>query len=495
MPDNRDYRDYIAIIDIGSNAVRLVVYDGVNRAPLKIHNERTVCNLGADLVKTGRLAPEGVRRALDSLKRFSGLLQAMKIKNIRAVATDAVRGAADGPEFVARVEKECGLKVEVVDGQEEARLSALGVLANGLGVDGVIGDYGGGSLELIVIEGRRVRHKASLPLGSHRLLAEKDREACTKLIDGHLNKVGFLKDYAGHDFYALGGAWRSMAKAHMRMVGHPLLTLDHYEIEGGKATDYAGLLSRQSPASLEKIAGMSKKRVKDMGVAALAMERVFAHLRPDRLVFSGTGLREGLIYDRLPPAFQRQDPLLSGAAKVAVNLSRFNDLRGFVALAKWMAPLFDGRDTALMRLLKASCLLSDTGWFEHEDYQAGHVFERILVMPLYGVDHRDRAFLALSQYVRYKGYLQDGDVTHAVRRIMDEQDIARALAAGAAQHLAYRLTGGALSLLRKTELRLMPGRLTLKLQGGARLLQAEGVEEDVKALAAILGREGVIEAG
>ncbi len=501
-------KNYVAIIDIGSNAVRLVVYDGLNRAPFRIHSERTICNLGSDLGKTGYLNPDSVKKALNSIRRFSGLLAAMKVKNVRAVATAAVRDASDGKDFIDTVQKEFGLTITVIDGEEEARLSALGVLANGFGENnvfgqngrGVIGDYGGGSLELIVVENGQVKHKASLPLGSHRLMAEKDRAARIETIGKHLARAGFLKDCAGQDFYAMGGAWRSMATAHMFMSQYPLRLLDHYQVDGKTAAEFAGLLSRQAPASLEKTVGMSKKRIRDIGVAALTMEQLFEKISPRRLIFSGTGLREGLLFDQLSPALHRQDPLIAGCAKIALRISRFDDLKAFKTLSRWMEPLFAGQDGDFMRLLEASCLLSDTGWFEHEEYQADHAFQRILVMPFYGIDHPGRAFLALSQYVRYKGYLRRDnhtkgfdDVIRPAQKLLADRTVDLAATIGLAQRMGYLLTGGALGLLRHTELKVTAKQLVLKLNDQADLLNADVIHDALKALAERMSLTAVVE--
>ncbi|MFH1157974.1 MAG: Ppx/GppA family phosphatase [Pseudomonadota bacterium] len=492
-------RNYVAIIDIGSNAVRLVVYDGFNRAPAIIHRERSICNLGADMATTGRLNPDSVKKALNILRRFSGLLEAMRIGNVRTVATAAVRDAMDGRNFVDTVQKEFGLTISVIDGEEEARLSALGVLANGFGGDGLIGDYGGGSLELIALEKDRVRHKASLPVGSHRLSAETSREARVKIIGEHLDGVDFLKDCAGRDFYAIGGAWRSMALAHMHMTQYPIRVLDHYQVDGEKAAEFAGLVSRESPDSLEKAAGMSKRRITDMGIAALTMELLFERIRPRKLIFSGTGLREGLVYDQLKPAAQAQDPLLASCTKIALKISRFDDIRAFKTLAGWMEPLFAGKNAEFSRVLEASCLLSDTGWFEHEDYQADHAFRRILVMPLYGIDHAGRAFLALSQYVRYKGYLRRisrgeeiDEVTRPAQAFLDNRVVDLAVTAGLAQRMGYLLTGGALGLLRHTELEATPEHLVLRLNDKAGMLNADAIRDVLKGLAERVGLEAVI---
>jgi exopolyphosphatase/guanosine-5'-triphosphate,3'-diphosphate pyrophosphatase len=486
-------KDYVAVIDIGSNAVRLVIYDGLNRAPFKVHSERIVCNLGAGLAETGQLNAEAVRRALDSLRRFAGLIAAMKIENVYAVATAAMRDAKDGKSFIEKVQKETGLSIVIIDGEEEARLSALGVLANGFGGDGVIGDYGGGSLELIVVENGQVKHKASLPLGSHRLLAEKTHAAQVKTVETHLESVDFLKACKGLDFYAMGGAWRSMAKAHMQMSDYPLRLLDHYQMEGKKAADFAALIAGKNPEELEKMAGMPRGRAKDMAVAALAMEVLFMKIQPRHLVFSGTGLREGVLFDKLEAGARRQDSLIASCEKISGRGSRFGGTKELQLLYRWLAPLFDGQETGFSRLLKASCLLSDIAWFEHEEYQAEYAFRRVLVMPFYGADHEGRAFLALSQYARHRGKIH-ADIIGPVQKLLGRKMTALAVTAGQAQRLAYLLTGGALGLLSHTELEMTSKRLILRLRSPTDALNADVIGEALRGLAESLGLEAAIEA-
>lgn len=488
MPSNKSY---VAIIDIGSNAVRLVVYDGLNRAPVRIHNERNICHLGADIVKTGKLNPEGIRSALSSLGRFSGLLEAMNVSKVYAVATAAVRDAKDGRDFIQQVEKDYGLKVMVIDGEEEARLTALGVLMNGLGRDGIIGDYGGGSLELIEVHKGEILNKASLPLGSHRLHALPSREDRIAVIEKHLDSVEFLENGESKNFYALGGAWRGMALAHMHMTDHPLLVLDHYTMDGVKAASFAELISKQSPAALEKTAGLPEKRLKDMGVAALAMERLLQKLNPSRVIFSATGLREGLLFDHLPAALQEQDVLMAGCRKIALKISRFDNLKDFNTLMHWMTPLFKDHDVRLLRLLEASCLLSDTGWFEHEDYQARHAFERILILPLYGIDHVERAFLAMVQYARYAGSFTDKAI-QPVRTLLNDDAVDLANMTGRALRLGYLMTGGALSLLKDSSLAVSSKNLTLTLSGKSQALNADLIGKSLNHLASAIGKKAVI---
>lgn len=491
MTQSSPVRDYVAVLDIGSNAVRLVVYDGMNRVPVKIHNERNICSLGRDLGKTGRLSPEGVEKALQSIGRFAALIAAMKIKKTVAVATAALRDAADGPDFIQTVHQNYGLKIQVIDGEEEARLSAIGVMMNGLGTRGVIGDFGGGSLELIVVDNNRVKHKQSLPIGSHRLHATKGRQARIDLIDAQLDTVSFLDKYPATDLYALGGSWRSMGKTHIRMADHPLKVMDQYTIEGPDALKFSGLISQQSAASLEKTAGLSKKRVEDMGVAALAMERLLLRLKPQRVIFSATGLREGVIYDRLPAAVQKQDALIASCRKVALKISRFDDVKAFKTMSDWMAPLFAGRDAGFFRHLEAASLLSDTGWFEHEDYQAIHAYDRILLLPFYGVDHTGRAFLALANYVRYAGEGLES-VVRTSRKMLTEEGIALAITAGLAMRVGYLLSGGALSLLKDSFFDVTPDAVTLVLKKRAIGLHADVITEALQDLAEMMGKQAAV---
>lgn len=478
-------KDHIAIIDIGSNAVRLVIYDRLDRAPVRLHNERNLCSLGKDLGVTGKLSPAGVEKALGSIGRFAGLIAAMGIKSVHAVGTAALRDAADGADFIARIKKDFGFNIRIIEGDEEARLSALGVMMNGMtnawGEGGVIGDYGGGSLELIVVEKHQVKDRISLPIGSHRLLALPDRAARVAAVDAALTGASFLKRYTGRDFYALGGAWRSIAKAHIRQMNHPLQVLDHYTIDARPAREYMTSLSGQKPEALEKSAGFSKKRVQDVVVGALTMERIFEVLKPSRLVFSGTGLREGLLFDALPGKLQREDGLIAACRKMALHLGRTGDLQYYKLLLRWLMPLFPGMQASMLRMLEAACLLSDISWEEHEDYQARHAFERLLVAPFYGIDHAGRAFLALAMFTRYAGKAPDGASSDPAAEIV-----------GQALRVAYLLTGGALSLLAHTQLRLTPKYLTLVLKDKTADLNADILQEAVADLAVMMGKEGSV---
>ncbi|HYE50796.1 MAG TPA: Ppx/GppA family phosphatase [Azospirillaceae bacterium] len=479
----------IAVIDIGSNSIRVVVYDRLSRAPVPIFNEKIMCGLGKGVQRTGRLNPDGVRLALENVARFRRLIDGMGVGRVDVLATAAVRDASDGPAFVAKLEAVAGTAISVLPGEEEARLSALGVVSGTPGADGLMGDLGGGSLELVGLDRGELGPQVTLPLGPLRLSEATDGKpgAVAKLIDQHLARLPWIGQAKGRSFYPVGGGWRALAKLHMEQVRHPLHIIHHYDADAGEIADFAGLIARQSRSSLEKMPGVSKRRLETLPLVALVLERLLKTVQPARVVFSAYGLREGHLYDLLPPEERRQDPLLAASRQVAEFLGRFGVAD---TIAQWTAPLFAGEDEAAARLRIAACLLSDLGWAEHPDYRAEHTFMRILRMPVAGIDHAERAYLALASYIRYAGTL---DATTAVARgLVSETQMARANILGLALRLAHTLTGGAATLLQRTALRLGDETLTLALPEDAAMLSGDVVQRRVEALAKALHRRGEI---
>ena len=481
----------VAVIDIGSNAVRFVVYHDLCRVPVQLHNERNICGLGKTLNKTGCLNPEGVEMAIDSLARFAALIKAMRIESVFCVATAALREAEDGPEFVSRIDKEFGLKINVISGEEEARLSALGVVANHGAVDGLIGDFGGGSLELIGIENGNIGMQTTLPIGALRILAFEGESDRLNYIDNHLSGLD-LSGFADQSLYVLGGAWRSLARAHIFMEGYPVQVLDNYRLPLEEAVKFTGLIAEQNARSLERMAGLPARRVKDMPAAALVMKRVLETVKPRQLIFSGTGLREGLLYDNLAPPVQKQDPLISACREIGTETSRFSTEAELHDLAEWILPLFKNADASLQKTIEAAALLSDVGWFEHEDHRPRHAYLRILNMPLYGLNHRRRAMLALAVYVRHKGYLRKlgrgkPELTESAQQMLSESDRNMAVLTGLGMRLAYILTGGALTLLQNAELKHNQQVLQLVLRGRHTGIKGEAVQDVLNQVAAITG--------
>lgn len=480
----------VAVIDIGSNSIRLVVYDGLTRAPQPIFNEKVLCGLGRTVEKTGRLNPDGVELALANLARFARLLEGLPVARLDVLATAAVRDAADGAAFVAAVEHRTGLAVRTISGEEEARLSAMGVLSGTPGADGIMGDLGGGSLEVVGLDRGVIGPQVTLPLGPFRLIeASGGRYAgAQRVVDQNLERLSWLGRHKGCTFYPVGGNWRALAKLHMEHVRHPLHIIHHYKVGAAELREFAGLIARQSRSSLDRVLAGSRRRNETLPLAALVMERLLRLAEPSSVIFSAFGLREGHLFDLLSPEQRRQDPLLSACADLAARVGRFG--AGEI-MASWVAGLFAGEDESAVRLRLAASLLSDLGWTDHPDYRAEHTYLRILHLPFAGMDHAARAFLALAGYARYAGRVDDA-LTAPARGLLSEGQVMKALVLGLALRLAHTLTGGTAALLQRASLRLEEEKLVLALPEDAAVLAGEVVQRRLDALAKAVKRRGQV---
>ncbi|MDP6706113.1 MAG: Ppx/GppA family phosphatase [Alphaproteobacteria bacterium] len=482
--------DRVAVLDVGSNSVRMVVYAPPARAPIPIFNEKVLCGLGRDFGRTGRLDPEGRTRALESLRRFARIAEAMSVRRVDAVATAAVREADDGAAFVAEARDSCGIDIRVLDGAEEARLSALGVLAGTPGAEGLMGDLGGGSLELVELTGRDSGQGVTLPLGSLRLSPLGD-DAMPE-IDAALGGVPWLDAHAGGNLFLVGGAWRALARIDARRLDYPLRVLHGYAVARRHLLDLATTVAGLGPASLERIKGVSRERLADLPAAARVLIRLLAACRPKRVVFSAYGLREGLLFERLSAAEKRQDPLLVACRAIARQNARFADQAD--ALVAWTAPLFGDETTTAGRLREAAALLSDIGWQVHPDYRPEQAFLEVVRGPYVGLDHNERARLALMVRARYTGRAEDAQV-RAVAALLSEAQALEARRVGQSLRLGLTISGGVPELLSATRLSIGRKRLRLHVRSEQAALAGLVVRKRLEALADTMGRDGEVVIG
>ena len=482
----------VGVIDIGSNSVRLVVYDGMGRAPLPIFNERALCGLGRKLGDTGQLNPAGVQMAFDNMARFVLAAEAMHVDRLEVVATEAVRAAKDGPAFVAQLNRRFGIDVDVLKGETEGKLSAYGVISGIPQARGMMGDLGGGSLEVVTIKrGAKPGHCASLPVGPLRLLSAWDNnpKKARKIIDDAFGRLPWLSSVRGQTFYPVGGAWRAIANIHMQQTDYPLHVIHEYEMPVTEAKDLLGVIMHLSPSSLARIQNVPKKRLDTLPLAAVVLDRLIDIMEPDRLVFSAQGLREGVLYDPLTPAQRREDPLLAACSDIASHSMRF-DVTG-KELYDWISPLFTDETAEQKRLRMAACLIGDIAWNEHPDYRAQQAFWRVLRMPVTGLDHPGRVFIATAIGVRYgdNGNTDETDQVGRIYRLLSDEEFARAQLLGKALRFAFTLSAGSRRILRTTRLTLGRTNLSLKLPRGGAALLGEMVVRRLEGLAKHLGRK------
>jgi len=472
----------VGVIDIGSNTVRLVVYETPTRLPIPIFNEKAQCALASGMSKTGKLSPEGVSEALRSLARFVKLAEAMGVERLEALGTSAVRDARDGQAFLARVEETCGLQVHVLSGAEEARLAAVGLLNGTPRADGVLGDLGGGSLDLVGLNAGALASFATLPLGHIRLGEDSggNRKKAREILQQQLADIPWLSDMNGRSLYAIGGSWRALARIFLDQLQLPLHVIDNFTIGFFDALRLSNLVAGLSQRTLEQFQDINRRRMETLPFAAAAMAVLLETAQPREVVFSAFGVREGQMLELLPPALRHQDPLISACESQAERTGRFA-MHGQEIL-DWMTPLFPGETDQQKRLRHATCLINDIGWSEHPDYRAIHSYNRVLRVPYAGLTHPDRAEMALAVLVRYSGDPESRMVT-AYRNLLDDQQFARAQVIGMALRLAQTLSGAAPGLLPQTQLKVKNQRLILELLSGSDIYLNEAVERRFKRLA------------
>jgi exopolyphosphatase/guanosine-5'-triphosphate,3'-diphosphate pyrophosphatase len=482
------------VVDLGSNSVRLVVFEGHGRNPQPIFNEKAVLGLGRGLQTSGKLNEEAVPQALTVLARYHAVAQAMGAEPMEVLATAAMRDATNGPAFAdALRERMPGVPIRILGGEQEARLSAEGVLMGFPIADGILGDLGGGSLELVELNGGAIGRMASLPLGAIRLSdrAGGDVVRARGIAEAELAQLPWLAEGRDRDLYLVGGAWRALAKIHIAQTSYPLSIVHHYVLRREEARDLCGLVIAATRRTLERIPGAPSKRIQDLPFAAVALRRLLRATGARRVVFSANGLREGW-YARLIPAETRDlDPLLCAGQEMASRYGR--DTAMPQALVNWTAPLWPQESPADAALREAACWLSDIGSHDHPDYRAEQSFLRVLRQPGVGLDHHDRAFLALCTALRYEPEPDAGFLTSA-RMLLDSAAMRRAEVLGAVLRLAYTLSGGTPALLSRTFLHVADGRLTLRLAGGG-VFAGDSVQRRVETLAATLGLEGIVDPG
>lgn len=480
-----------AVIDIGSNSVRLVIYDGPRRAPFPICNEKALCGLGRDMESDGSLNPKAVESAIEMLARFKTLLVEHGNPPTQTVATAAVREARNGKEFVDRI-RAFGLPVDIIEGGEEARLSAFGVTSFEPGASGLVGDMGGGSLELIALDSGEAGDATSLSIGPLRLMqhSKGDLKSAAKEVDKTLAEIGWLTPSRFDTLYAVGGAWRTIARVHMQLRNHPLPVLHHYEMTGKQAIETCELIARQSRSSLEVTPGISSKRVDTLPYAAIVMRSLVSNAKISTISVSAGGLREGLLYRSLSTGERAFDPLIAGASFLASRMEPEPEMGA--AYSHLVDAMFLEETPAQKRIRAATCLLADIGAFFHPDLRGEHAFDTALRAPFYAVTHAERAAIALALYCRHEGAKTPAS-TQPIIALMTEAEQKRATQIGLALRFGAAIAPKAPHAIRQCSLTSENGKLIFSAPERLKALVDETARKRLDALAGSLDLTATIE--
>ena len=477
----------VGVVDVGSNSVRMVVFDGAARSPAYFFNEKVMAGLGSGLAVTGKLNPEGRERARDAILRFARLAQGMGAEPLTMVATAALREAEDGPDFQAEIERLTGLRLWIIDGKEEARLSAQGVLLGWPGARGLVCDIGGSSMELAEIGDGEVGRRASTRLGPLRL--KSLNLAPPKLARTIETEVGALADRfgTGHSrLFLVGGSWRAIARLDMERRSYPLHVQHEYRMRPDDVAATVRWIADHEIADMRAMTGIGEARMSLVPLASQVLGEVVRQLEPAEIAVSSYGIREGLLFDKMPRELRDRDPLIE-----ACRFAEKKDARipGFGrALYDFVKPLWPGASEEFMRIVRAACHLHDVGWRAHPDYRHEACFDMVTRANLGGLTHRERVFLGLSLLHRYKNS-RSGTRLADLLDILTPEDIRNAEVLGRAMRFGAMFsaeTPGSLG-----ELMWHPQRklLSLSLTPRATDLFGEVAEARLNALANALDAE------
>jgi exopolyphosphatase/guanosine-5'-triphosphate,3'-diphosphate pyrophosphatase len=469
----------LAVVDIGSNSVRLVVYERLSRSPTALFNEKALCGLGREVQTTGLLPADAVEQALAALKRYRALCTTMGAKQVLAIATAACRDAKNGRAFIKLAERTIRADIDVLSGAREAELTALG----------------GGSLELIDIHGTRARRGLTRPLGGLALadISAKSLKKADKFVKKTLGTLPVLRDCEDRTFYAVGGTWRALARLHMWQTGYPLHVMHGYAIPADEALEFARLVHRVNVDTLSNIDVVNRERRPLLAYAALVLEHILRIGKPDRVMFSALGVREGLLYSLLKQKDKEKDALIEAAREL--NRLRSRSPRHGEELIEWTDRFIasSGLDEVAeeRRLRHAACLLADIGWRAHPDYRGEQSLNIIAHGGFTAIDHPGRAYLALAVFYRHSGLVMDDELSPRLRELASTRTIDRARVLGAAMRLAYVVSAAMPGVLPKTKLAVERHRLALHLPGEYAALNGERVSARLRSLARLIGREPV----
>jgi len=439
LPDRRP----VSIIDIGSNSIRLVIYEGISRSPTVLFNEKMLAGLGRGIVSTGRLDPEAVQRSIEEFRRFRALAEQAGSESLHVIATAAAREAENGPDFIRRAEDILGTDVKVLSGREEAYYSALGVISGFHDPDGIAGDLGGGSLEFVDVKGETIGDGITLPLGGLRLqdMTKNSVAAATDIIRKQLNRASLLIGGENRTFYAVGGTWRNLARLHMITTGYPLNVMHHYEMDIATCAPFLRQVARGELDKIKGIASISKNRRSLLPYGAALLQEIAAVMKPSRIVVSALGVREGYLYSLLQEDERKVDPLISAANELATLRARSathaNELAAWAGETLRAFGIGESADDA--RLRHAACLLADIGWRAHPEYRGVQSLNIIAHASFVGVDHPGRAFLALANLFRHEGVFQDGFAPE-LAALSGTHNLERARLLGAMMRVVYLLS-------------------------------------------------------
>lgn len=470
----------VAVLDIGSNSIRMVIYERQTRALTPLYNEKSACALGQGVALTGLLNEDNMQKALKTMRRFALVIKLMQVENIYCVATSAVREAKNGKDFALKVEKITGVKVQILSGKQEAYYAALGAYAgiykSSVSQVKIVGDLGGGSLELACLDNGNVSDEETFELGVIRLAENSgyDLILADKIVKEKIQP--YLHNLAvAETFYAIGGSWRALAKLHQIFHNYPLHMILNYQVDANNMIEFCDEIigEHKESGSYSGAELVSSSRRKLLPFGAVVLRNILIAGNFKKLIFSTLGVREGYLYSLLDDSEKNSDPLLQLCEEMSILRARSpKHSKELIEFTDSFYKAYEKNETDQQkRLRKAACLLADIGWRGHPDYRGEQSVNLVAYGALIGIDHADRAYLAQILMYRYMGLkrkyssddlllLSKGDANSRARVIAGIFRVAFPLSAGMSgilEQVYFRVKNGVLQLILPKDLAFLDG--------------------------------------
>lgn len=478
-------RTPVAVIDIGSNSVRQVVYEGLARSTSVLFNEKVLAGLGRGMVSTGRLDDIAVARALRAIERFVKIGKQIKVGKTHIIATAAARDAKNGLDFIRKVEDISGTTVEVLTGAMEAKYSALGIKSGFHNPNGIVGDMGGGSLELVGVNGV-IAEGITLPLGGIRLAeaANDDLDKAIEIANSELSQAKVAWPGEEKTFYAIGGTWRSLGKLHIAHTKYALASVHDYEVPADEMMAFCEQIISEGLKEIKGVNAVSKNRRELLPMGAIVMRATLKHLGAEKIVFSSLGVREGVLYALLSDKEKQKDALLSAAKDLSILRARTPE--HCLELAQWSGKAFatlgikEDEDDTRYRI--AACYLADIAWRAHPDFRAQQYMGTIANAGFVSIGHEGRAYIALANYHRYLG-LGSKAKTPPIADLASKRTVKKARILAAMFRVLYLFSGTVPNIIPKIGLK-MDGKkkVVLEISEEISSLLGERPEERIRQL-------------
>ncbi len=444
----------IAVIDIGSNSVRLVIYGKNGAYPAPLFDERSNCQLGAGLDSSGILAADRIEAALLTLKRFAAIIHTMKVDACYPVATAAVRRARNGDDFKIPAEAILGCDIHLLSQQEEAVHVSRGLTLNVPEASGLVADLGGGSIEIVALEKGVIQHTASLNYGHLSNASEAE-------IIAAISDIDWLENFQDKQLFGVGGSFRALGSAYFEREKYPLKVLHGARISAEKVLGLCDDFTSTSPS----LKGVPAARQNTMPMAARIIRALMAASGVRRVIISGTSIRDGVVAVNELNDVQRADFLVAISSEISSATGRFEGVSD--ALKNFLQPLALGNGAKFLRLVDVACNLADICWNEHSDFRGDIAERRVLRLPVNCMTHGERVWLSVVLYHRYEGLKQAKSKPDALRALLSKKRQAEAVTVGLGLRFALNFSAGTRDFLDKIHLEYTAQNLILHVDPAA----------------------------